>query len=291
MREPPSERGFPALTWLISAIVGAFIIEIFASSTRLHGDPDITTRLAVTIGGLKELHLWTMGTYSLLHSTDNLLHVIGVVVGLILLGRELIPVLGPSKFVGVYFSAVALGAVIWAAVNWEHGGMLMGGAAGVYGLIAVYACLYPNAELSFLLFFFFRVALKPKHLVWGLAVADLLACIYYEILGAKAPFVYSASAHLGGLTAGLLYYRFAYATRSVPITDSKKSKPPSWLNRKSTVLASPASAQTNANPNRREEMRIEVDRILDKINSTGITSLTTAEKRFLDEAKSTLTKG
>jgi membrane associated rhomboid family serine protease len=288
MREPPSERGLPALAWLISAIVAAYIIELFTSSVWLHGDPDITNRLAVTISGIKELRFWTVGTYSLLHSTDNLLHIVGVVVGLLLLGRELVPVIGSARFLGVYFSSIALGALVWTAVNWQHGGMLIGGAAGVYGLIALYACLYPNLELNFLLFFVFPVTLKPKHLAWGLALADFLACAYYEVLGAKAPFVYAASAHIGGLTAGWLYYRFFYATTSsIATTDSGEATALAWANRKSVSSASP----TTAHPTRREELRIEVDRILDKINSTGLSSLTAAEKRLLDEAKALLTKG
>jgi hypothetical protein len=126
MREPQSKRGFTALAWLISVILGAFIVQIFASSSWLHGDPDVTTHLAVTISGLRELRFWTIGTYSLLHSTDNLVHIFGVVGGLFLLGRGLIPVLGAPRFLGVYFGAVALGAVVWAAVNWEHGGVLIG---------------------------------------------------------------------------------------------------------------------------------------------------------------------
>ncbi len=290
MREPQSNRGFTALAWLISAIIGAFIIQIFASSIWLHGDPNITTRLAVTVSGLKELRFWTIGSYSLLHSTDNLAHILGVVGGLFFLGRGLIPALGPSRFLGVYFGAVALGAVVWAAVNWEHGGVLIGGAAGVYGLIALYACLYPNTELSFLFFFVFPVTIKPKHLAWGLALADVLACIYYEVLGAKAPFVYSPSAHLGGLAAGFLYYRFACATPLIAPTGSAEHAPATWPNRKSGNSPPPSSSQTANRPIRREETRVEVDRILDKINSTGIASLTVVEKRFLDEAKSTLTK-
>ena len=290
MREPQSKRGFTALAWLISVILGAFIVQIFASSSWLHGDPDVTTHLAVTISGLRELRFWTIGTYSLLHSTDNLVHIFGVVGGLFLLGRGLIPVLGAPRFLGVYFGAVALGAVLWAAVNWEHGGVLIGGAAGVYGLIAFYACLYPNTELSFLFFFVFPVTIKPKHLAWGLALADALACIYYEVLGAKAPFVYSASAHLGGLAAGVLSYRFAYATRLITSTSSAAAPSTTGPNRKSGNAAPSSSTQTANRPDRRDVTRVEVDRILDKINSSGIASLTFSEKRFLDEAKSALTK-
>lgn len=292
LREPPSERGLPALAWLISAIVAAYIIELFTSSTWLHGDPDIVNRLAFTISGIKELRFWTVGTHSLLHSQDNLLHIVGVVAGLLLLGRKLVPVIGPAKFLRVYFGAIALGALVWTAVNWRNGGVLIGGAAGVYGLIAFYACLHPNLELSFLLFFVFPITLKPKHLAWSMALVDILACAYYEILGAKPPFVYAASAHLGGLTAGWLYYRFFYAnTRSIVTAHSGKLVAPTRANRKSVDFAPASTPPTPTHPTRREELRIEVDRILDKINSTGLSSLTASEKHLLDEAKALLTKG
>ena len=291
LREPRSERGLPALVWLISAIVAAYIVEVFSTSTGLKGDTDVAHRLAVTIDGLKELRLWTIGTYSFIHSTDNLLQIVGVIAGLLLLGRALIPEIGAPRFLAVYFSAITMGAGLWSAVNWQHGGMLIGGAAGIYGLIAFYACRYPNLELNFLLFFIFPVTLKPKHLVLGLAIADLLACAYYEIAGARAPFAYAASAHLGGLIAGLLFYKFSRDPHVPSPIDAPIGNAPSlWLNGKSSEPL-PASAFQPANhPTRREALRAEADRILDKINSTGLASLTLAEKRFLDNAKALLAK-
>lgn len=292
MREPRSERGLPALAWLISAIVAAYIVEVFSFSAWLRGDPDINNHLAVTVDGLKDLRLWTLGTYSFLHSTDNLLHIVGIIVGLLLLGRVLIPAIGAPRFLAVYFGAITVGAIVWSIVNWQGGGVLIGGAAGIYGLIALYACLYPNLELRFLLFFIFPVSLKPKHLVLGLAIADLLACVYYEIAGAKAPFAYAASAHLGGLIAGLLYYRlFHAASVSAPVDATVETASSSWLNGKSSDPRPASSSQSVGHTARREALRAEVDRILDKINSTGLASLTTAERRFLDEAKALLAKG
>ncbi|MEI7438422.1 MAG: DUF6576 domain-containing protein, partial [Thermoleophilia bacterium] len=44
------------------------------------------------------------------------------------------------------------------------------------------------------------------------------------------------------------------------------------------------------NLGRKEELRVEVDRILDKINSQGFGALTAEEKRRLDEAKDLLRK-
>jgi len=38
-------------------------------------------------------------------------------------------------------------------------------------------------------------------------------------------------------------------------------------------------------PASNQDLRAEVDRILDKINTSGLASLTATEKRLLDEAK------
>jgi hypothetical protein len=38
-------------------------------------------------------------------------------------------------------------------------------------------------------------------------------------------------------------------------------------------------------PATNQDLRVEVDRILDKINTSGLASLTATEKRLLDEAK------
>ena len=44
------------------------------------------------------------------------------------------------------------------------------------------------------------------------------------------------------------------------------------------------------NRGKRNELQIEVDRILDKINATGFGSLTDSEKQTLDHAKDILSR-
>ena len=48
------------------------------------------------------------------------------------------------------------------------------------------------------------------------------------------------------------------------------------------MASEPASANL---PPARPDIRVEVDRILDKINSHGLAALTADEKQILDEAK------
>jgi membrane associated rhomboid family serine protease len=289
MREDyPRRGGTPALTWLFSAIAAAFVLELVLFSPWFGAAAEIIDKGAVTIPGIRAGHVWTLLTYSLLHDTGNLFHVGIVLAGLLALGRELEPLLGSRRFLALYAAALVLGALAWTAVNWRHGNVLIGGMAGVYGLLAFYASLYPNTEISFLLFFFFPVTLKPKHLAFGLLAVDLFALFFYEIPGGALPFTYAPSAHLGGMVAGWLYFRFVHQADWNTGSRRADIHLPRWMKRKTKAAAPAAAYQLNLT--NRNDLRAEVDRILDKINSHGFGSLSADEKRLLDEAKDLLSR-
>ena len=288
----PGRGGTSALTWLLSAIAAAFVLELVVFSPWFSAwsgaDRAIFGQVAVSIEGLQAGHVWSLLTYGLLHSTANLFHVGLVLAGLLVLGRELEPLLGSRRFLALFAAALVAGALFWTAVNWRHGGLLIGSTAGVYGLLAFYASLYPNTEISFLLFFFFPVTLKPKHLVLGLIAVDLFALFFYEIFGSAVPFAYAPSSHLGGMAAGWLYYRLVHRgdwNAGSPRTDIQL---PRWMKRKAKVALAAPSFQVNLT--NRNHLRAEVDRILDKINSDGFGALSSDEKRVLDEAKDLLSR-
>ena len=279
-----------ALTWLVAALVAAFALEFLLSSAWFgQSSPELFRRMAVTVSGLRAGWVWTLATHGLIHSTTNLLHIVGVIMGLVIFGRGLVAELGPKRFLGVYFFSLSLGALTWAAANWQHGGMHTGSAAGVYGLMTLFACFFPNREMSFLLFFVFPVTIKPKHLIVGLGAAEFIAFIFYEIYDAAIPFSYAPSAHLGGILAGLAYYRVVVLGPSLRSSAEVVGSAPSrWSN--SQPAGSAGDDAVKEKPSSRHELRAEVDRILDKINSSGFTALTTAEKQLLDEVKDQLSR-
>ena len=63
---------------------------------------------------------------------------------------------------------------------------------------------------------------------------------------------------------------------------------PRWLRRRQKTAASTPRFQVNLTS--RDDLRAEVDRILDKINSEGFGALTDEEKRLLDEARDLLSR-
>jgi hypothetical protein len=114
----------------------------------------------------------------------------------------------------------------------------------------------------------------------------------YELPGAKLPFdmEMASSAHLGGMLTGLLYYRFVHRAAWFNPEDRADVEMPRWVKRARKSSAALAELESAAvpPPSSREDIRAEVDRILDKINSEGFSALSVEEKRLLDEAKDLL---
>jgi membrane associated rhomboid family serine protease len=281
----PRERA-SVLAWLISATVAAFVLQlVFERILEMPGALEHYFGLSTT--GLRAGRVWTLLSYSFLHDTRNLLHIVGNLLGLYFLGRVLLPMLGAKRFLGLWFGTVLAGAVAWSAVNWHVGGSVVGASAGVAGLFVVFACFYPNQPVTFLLFFIVPVTLKPKYIAIAALAIDLAGCIFYEVMGVPSPFGFAHSAHLGGMAAGWIYYRYLHEISWSLPSRRADIELPKWM-KKTAKAAAPATFQVNVgSPG---DLRAEVDRILDKINSSGFGALTADEKRRLDEAKDLLSR-
>ncbi|MCX6953028.1 MAG: hypothetical protein NTV51_12815, partial [Verrucomicrobia bacterium] len=138
--------------------------------------------------------------------------------------------------------------------------------------------------------FAFPVTFKPKHLALGLFVAELMVFVLGEAMGNGLPFdAYPSSAHLGGMMAGWLAYRY-FQRQSHGAVRASSSHGSSRRVDHATPEADQADAPVLTEAQNRALLKIEVDRILDKINSAGLGALTVAEKRLLDEAKDLLSR-
>lgn len=291
MRSDYEQPKTSVLVWLIVVIVAAFILQMVFLRWFGAGQ-GFMSAFAVTIEGLKSGKVWTLFTYSFLHSTDNLLHIVGNLLGLYFIGRVLLPVMGDKRFLYFFGAAVVAGGLVWTATHWMNSSSqpyreyLVGASAGVTGLFIIFASLYPNQQITFLLFFIIPVSLKPKHMAYGLIGLDLLGFLFYEVMGAVSPFGFAHSAHLGGMLTGWLYYRYVHSGKfSFPGTETSFELP-TWAKKKSASV----SPKYKVNVGNQTDLKAEVDRILDKINSKGFGSLTAAEKKVLDDARDNLSR-
>lgn len=291
------------LIWLVAALIAGFIIQIIVNSlwSGLTGRLDQT--LGLTVRSLETGRVWTLLTHAFLHSTAFPLHLIFNALALYFLGRELQPIMGTPRFLGTLLVATLMGALAWTATHWTNAPteLHLGATAAVYALFTIFACFFPNQQVTFLLFFVMPVTLKPKHVACALAGFSLLSLLIFEIPDEAMPFgmAVASSAHLGGMLVGFLYYRFIHDSPwSLGSPDRPEFELPRWMRR--TRRAVPA-AELDLPPSAPEpvgvatasaprNLRAEIDRILDKINSQGLGSLTPDERRTLDGGKDLLSR-
>lgn len=229
--------------------------------------------------------LWTLLSYSFLHSYPGLLHILTNMLGLYFIGRAIEPILGSRPFLTLYLVSGIVGALLYFSFHFDpsgRGGILVGASAAVSGILAFFCLIKPEERITLLLFFILPISIKPKWLLRAYAVISLGLLFTEELYGTGN---LAHSAHLGGLLAGFLYYQFFYRER--PSLFRSFQEPsielPKWFKKQKkqgvhtdySVNYSAANAQ----------LKSEVNRILDKINLHGFASLSEDEKSTLEKAK------
>ncbi len=286
MRDDYPRESTSALTWILCALVAGFVVQnVFG---RWLGSSSFETLFGLTLGSLRQGYVWSLLTYPLLHT--NLLHLLFNGLGLFFLGREMLPMLGTRRFLGLLATAAVVGALFWLVVHTLNGnpGQLLGASGCVMALFILFACVYADREITFLLFFVIPLRIKPKYLAWVLIGIDLLGFLFSEIPGRAFDTGVAYSAHLGGILVGWLYYRFVHASQGLDRASGLSL--PSWLRRRAKAPATTRPSAPAVPGKTSPALRAEVDRILDKINSQGFGALTDQEKRVLDEAKDMLNR-
>ncbi|MFT3868115.1 MAG: rhomboid family intramembrane serine protease [Nibricoccus sp.] len=289
MRDDYPRRGRTALMWLMSAVTAGFILV--AVFERMFDSDTFTQWFQLSFSSVRQGYAWQLFTYPFVHPLEGALSVLQVALNLLclyFLGREMETLLGWRRFLILYFGAVLLAAGCWLAVNFNHGGELAGTWPAILACLTMYALLYPDQEMSVLILFI-PVTLRPKYIAWGLLMINLLAFAFWELRGQSLPVHYAPSAHLGGMLAGALYF-FLVHRREWRNPDGRTViELPRWMRkaRKNPAVV-PGKYKVNLTTPPQENLKSEVDRILDKINSHGFSSLTSEEKSLLDTARNQL---
>jgi rhomboid family protein len=225
---------------------------------------------------------WTFVTYMFLHG--NILHLAFNMLMLYVFGPPVEERMGGRSFF-LYYLVCGFGgaALSFLLTQWTPVGTILGASGAIMGVAVAFAWYWPNHPV-----FVFPLPdpIPAKWLVTFLVGLDLVLAWAGALARAGVGDGIAHLAHLGGVAAALLYlkaqdWRATHASRdqrqmaesSVLVTQPRRSNrasvPPSA---KQTRRSGP-DARTNA----------EIDRVLDKINATGMESLTPAERKFLTE--------
>jgi len=286
MKSSPLERR-PVTVILIFVLVVIYVIQVCVP--LFFKGFSIIDWFGLSLGGIKQWYLWQLFTFQFLHEAPMPFHLLFNCLGLYFLGRAVEDVLGKAGFLRLYFLSGLFGGAVHLAATWifQHSdGPVVGASAGVMGLLAAYATLFPLRDVTVFVFIF-PITLRAKYLFW----AALLLSGY----GTVAPFGNIAhGAHLGGILMGLAYIRWGVQAQSSfnwrPFqTRHRKRELVKAASVKVTKWSRPKGKSVEELPPE-EFISREVDPILDKISAHGIQSLTPRERKILEAASAKMEK-
>jgi membrane associated rhomboid family serine protease len=298
MRPPAYYR--PRMSFTVALLVAnaiAFLIELVMCGYPPLFSPD--NYFALSLAGLEHGYVWQLLTYQFMHV--GFLHIFLNCWAIYVFGRIIEDTLGPKKFLALYFSCGVIGGLtqVLGALVWPShiGGAVVGASAAALGLVAVFAALYPERELTLLLFFFLPVTLRAKYLLWGMALLSMY-CILFPLSGLTLLMGgnIAHAAHLGGMLTGFVFVRQFIQGRwhwpqwRLPV--SRRVAPREFVVTRAGrgKFWQSAAGKSDEELSTDEFVKSEVDPILDKISAHGIQSLTAREREILEKARSKMAK-
>ncbi|MCW5753093.1 MAG: rhomboid family intramembrane serine protease [Phycisphaeraceae bacterium] len=224
-----------------------------------------------TAVGFQRLEVWRLVTFQFLHA--NWIHLFMNMFGLWIFGGMVERGLGRKRYLAFYLVCGIFGGLMYLALNFVGGVMgvrlpgvlindthvpLVGASAGVFGVIMACAYLAPR-EVVYLLFP--PMPVRLMYLAYGYVGIAVLNLV---MGGANAG---GDAAHVGGALAGAYFIRRPHLLRDFfDVTGDSRAKPPGGRRKKAPRASSS-----------------EIDRILDKVRSSSLESLSAEERRILRE--------
>jgi membrane associated rhomboid family serine protease len=226
---------------------------------------------------------WTFLTYMFLHG--NILHLLFNMLMLYVFGPSVEDRMGSRMFVLFYLVCGLGGATLsFLLTQWAPVGTIVGASGAIMGVAVAFAWYWPSYPV-----FVFPLPdpIPARWLITFLIGLDLALAWAGALTRGGLGGGVAHLAHLGGVGAALLYlkaqdWRATHRERrGVQMAESSVlvSQPP----RASRSGGVPPSAKQTKRSGPDARASAEVDRVLDKINATGMDSLTPAERKFLTE--------
>jgi membrane associated rhomboid family serine protease len=135
----------------VKSLVAANVL-VFALQGLSHGALESTFALwpLQPVEGAPQFHLWQIITYSFLHSTGNVTHLLFNMLGVWMFGAEVERYVGPRRLLACYFASVVTAALSQLFIPLLFGAPpapTIGASGGVFGLLLAYAFLFPRRKV------------------------------------------------------------------------------------------------------------------------------------------------
>ena len=254
-----TQRPRVVLLGLIGLNVAVFVVQLFLDAYQ---PGFVREYLALSGRGLRDAYGWLFITAAFLH--DGPWHLLGNMILLYLLGRDVESIIGQRQFLFLYLTGTAAGELGHLFLM-PASSVLLAASGGPAAILVAYAAILPELELTSMPFFLLPVRIKAKHLAYAAFAISILGVVFDRTA------TVAHSSFLGGCLAGWFYVHLLGFGR------------PSILQR---VLHQRRTATERYHSMTPEQfIAEEVDPLLEKISREGIGSLTRSERRILARAR------
>lgn len=250
-----------AIKILIVANVAVFFLE-----NMLGIEPLLNRYLGLVPSSvINDYYVWQFFTYMFLHG--GLWHLVINMVVLWMFGSEIERYWGRKEFLGYFFITGVGSAILTTVFSYNSSVPIVGASGAIYGVLLAYGMMFPNRTILL----YFLIPVKVKYFVLFIGGVAFISSITDKT---------GSISHLTHLTGMLIGY--IYMKSNVRISNLSKSFGELKIKRK----------VKKADRVRRsyENVRQEIDSILDRINEVGYENLTDDEKRKLEEASRVISK-
>ncbi len=274
----PRGRGFvPSVQGLYAlyGLIGINLLFLMVGGNRVD--------LMLSLAGIRSGEYWQLVSSLFLH--QDFFHFFFNMFSLYIFGSMVAPILGPKRFLILYFTAGIVGNLCWLGTATQtESGFLLGASGAVMGVIIAAAMMLPDVPML-LLFIPFPMKLKTMAVVF---ICIELFNQYFNSGVSNVAYI----AHIGGFLGGMLLMHFFYRqfvswdpvsflgtgrilrNQNVP----PRTPPPGWTVRDDRYAPPPPP------PSGRVTQK-EMDHLLDKLSRGGINSLSEAELARLRQAR------
>ncbi len=287
MREDDSRPPWPASVVIMVVLVIAFALQCI---NDVYVESLVEGYLALTPAAILQGRVWQFLSFQFLHT--GLTHLLFNVLGLWFFGRSVENMLGRNRFLIAYFASGILGGllqvILMVTFPRHFAPFVFGASAGIMGVFAIFCRLESTSEIRWN----FILPIRADVLLWITLGVSLFFTVVPSARGENA----AHAAHLGGLLAGLGFVKLGWHHDYIPLPWEglaarvryffRRRQPAPVLTPRFTGI-DPIASVKPAKPVMSDADYIarEVDPILEKIAAHGIQSLTSREKKILEDAR------
>jgi membrane associated rhomboid family serine protease len=257
----------PSVTVLLIALhAGIFAAQLLVAlwqQEQIFASDRLQQWLGLSGAGIAEGRYWQFFSFMLLHEAPLPFHLLGNMLVLYFAGREVEPIIGSRNMFTLYFLANLVGGVCHYFAM--PAAALVGVSAGAAAVLAAYATILPELQITANVFFVLPLRVRAKYL--GVVVAVIAVTLWTAATASNIGPV----AMLAGCVIG-------------------------WIYSKQLGFGNPLAIQRYIFEKRQRAARLErmsaeqfisaeIDPILDKVSQQGMHSLTRSERKILAKGR------